>query len=189
MTEKILAEGLAEARGAVRWGCTVEALVEKLEGVQASLVSSEGRQTIHARYVIGADGMHSLVRQTAGIGFTGGSYEESFVLSDVEMTWDHGRDEVMLFFSPAGLLVVAPLPTGTYRIVATLDNAPEQPGIADVQALLEAQGPTHQLPECCKYTGVRASVCTTVWRTSTAAGVSCHWAMPRMCTVRQGVRE
>lgn len=27
--------------------------------------------------------MHSLVRQTAGIGFTGDSYEESFVLADV----------------------------------------------------------------------------------------------------------
>jgi 2-polyprenyl-6-methoxyphenol hydroxylase-like FAD-dependent oxidoreductase len=143
MTEKILAEGLAEAGGAVRWGCTVEALVETREGVQATVASSEGRHTIHAGYVVGADGMHSLVRQTAGIGFTGGSYEESFVLADVEMTWGHGRDEVMLFFSPAGLLVVAPLPAGTYRIVATLDDAPERPGVADVQALLDARGPTH----------------------------------------------
>jgi 2-polyprenyl-6-methoxyphenol hydroxylase-like FAD-dependent oxidoreductase len=143
MTEKILAEGLAEAGGAVRWGCTVEALVETREGIQVTVASSEGRQTIHARYVVGADGMHSLVRQTAGIGFTGGSYEESFVLADVEMTWGHGRDEVMLFFSPAGLLVVAPLPAGTYRLVATLDDAPERPGVADVQALLDARGPTH----------------------------------------------
>jgi 2-polyprenyl-6-methoxyphenol hydroxylase-like FAD-dependent oxidoreductase len=142
MTEEILAEGLAEAGGAVRRGCAVEALVETPEGIQASVVSSEGRQTIHARYVVGADGMHSLVRQTAGIGFAGASYEESFVLADVEMTWGHGRDEVMLFFSPAGLVVVAPLPTGTYRIVATLDNAPEYPGIADVQTLLDTRGPT-----------------------------------------------
>lgn len=142
MTEKILAEGLAEAGGAVRRGCTVEALVETPEGIQASVVSGEGRQTIHARYLVGADGMHSLVRQTAGIGFAGASYEESFVLADVEMTWGHGRDEVMLFFSPAGLVVVAPLPTGAYRIVATLDNAPEYPGIADVQTLLDTRGPT-----------------------------------------------
>ncbi len=142
MTEKILAEGLAEAGGAVRRGCTVDALVETAEGIQASVVSSEGRQTIHARYVVGADGMHSLVRETAGIGFAGARYEESFVLADVEMTWGHGRDEVMLFFSPAGLVVVAPLPTGAYRIVATLDNAPEDPGIADVQTLLDARGPT-----------------------------------------------
>lgn len=142
MTEKILAEGLAEAKGAVHWGCTVESLIETSDGVQATVVSSEGRETIHARYVIGADGMHSLVRQTAGIGFTGEAYEESFVLADVEMTWDHGRDDVMLFFSPTGLIVVAPLPNGSYRIVATLDDAPKEPGVADIQALLDARGPT-----------------------------------------------
>jgi 2-polyprenyl-6-methoxyphenol hydroxylase-like FAD-dependent oxidoreductase len=142
ITEKILAEAFAEAGGTVRWGWTVEALVETPDGVRASIVSSEGSETIHARYVVGADGMHSLVRETVGIGFTGASYEESFVLAAVEMTWSYGRDEVMLFFSSAGLVVVAPLPAGTYRIVATLDNAPEHPGIADVQALLDARGPT-----------------------------------------------
>ena len=143
MTEKILAERLAEGGGAVRWDCTVEALSETSDGVRVSVVSGAAKETIRARYVVGADGMHSLVRQTAGIGFTGQSYEESFVLADVEMTWDHGGEEVMLFFSPAGLLVVAPLPTGTYRIVATLDNAPEQAEVADVQALLDRRGPTH----------------------------------------------
>lgn len=142
LTEKILAEGLTEARGAVRRGWTVEALVETPDGVRASVASGDRNQTIHARYVVGADGMNSLVRETAGIGFSGASYEESFVLADVEMTWSHGRDEVMLFFSAAGLVVVAPLPAGTYRIVATLDSAPEQPGIADVQALLDTRGPT-----------------------------------------------
>jgi 2-polyprenyl-6-methoxyphenol hydroxylase-like FAD-dependent oxidoreductase len=142
ITEKILAEALVEAGGMVHWGCTVEALVETPTSVEATISSSAGQQTIEARYVVGADGMHSLVRQTAGIGFTGSSYEESFVLADVEMKWPHGRDEVMLFFSPAGLLVVAPLPAGTYRIVAILDNAPSQPGLADVQALLGARGPT-----------------------------------------------
>lgn len=141
-TEKILAEALVEAGGTIRWGCTVEALVETPAGVEAAIHSSTGQQTIQARYVVGADGMHSLVRQTAGIGFTGSSYEESFVLADVEMKWLHGRDEVMLFFSPAGLLVVAPLPNGAYRIVAILDNAPAQPGIADVQSLLDERGPT-----------------------------------------------
>lgn len=141
MTEKILNETLAEIKGAVRWGCAVESLLETPEGVHATLVSSEGKQTIHARYVIGADGMHSLVRQTAGIGFTGDAYEESFVLADVEMNWEHGREEVMLFFSPAGMVVVAPLPNDRYRIVATLENAPQEPNVADIQALLDARGP------------------------------------------------
>lgn len=146
-TEAILSGVLSEAQGTVgtvRRGVTVEAVKERDdgEGVTATLASPAGRQAINARYVVGADGMNSLVRQTAGIGFTGASYGESFVLADVQMEWGHGRKEVMLFFSPAGLVVVAPLPApGRYRIVATLDNAPEQPGIADVQALLDARGP------------------------------------------------
>jgi len=120
----------------------VEELVEKEDRVEATIATPQGRRMISARYVVGADGMRSLVRQTAGIGFTGASYEESFVLADVDMEWDHGHDEVMLFFSPAGLVVVAPLPGGRYRIVATLENAPEHPAVTDVQALLDERGPT-----------------------------------------------
>ena len=58
------------------------------------------------------------------------------------MTWDHGRVEVMLFFSPDGLLVVAPLPDGRFRLVATLDDAPENPGVEVAQHLLDTRGPT-----------------------------------------------
>lgn len=86
--------------------------------------------------------MHSTVRERAGIGFIGDSYEQTFVLADVRMTWPLSDREVMLFVSPAGLVVVAPLPGGRHRIVATVDDAPEQPDIADVQQLLDARGPS-----------------------------------------------
>jgi 2-polyprenyl-6-methoxyphenol hydroxylase-like FAD-dependent oxidoreductase len=142
-TESILSEALVKAGSAVRWGWMLESLAETPEGVEASLVAEGNTQTVRARYVVGADGMHSLVRQTAGIGFSGASYEESFVLADVDMEWGHGDDEVMLFFSPAGLVVVAPLPGGRFRVVATLDDAPREPGVADIQALLDGRGPTH----------------------------------------------
>jgi 2-polyprenyl-6-methoxyphenol hydroxylase-like FAD-dependent oxidoreductase len=142
VTERILNEALAERGLAVQRGWALERLTEQAGLVHAGLATPNGRRTVRARYVIGADGMHSLVRKTAGIEFPGGRYEESFVLADVEMNWSHGRDEVMLFFSPAGLVVVAPLPGGAFRIVATLDDAPEHPGVQDVQALLDARGPT-----------------------------------------------
>jgi 2-polyprenyl-6-methoxyphenol hydroxylase-like FAD-dependent oxidoreductase len=144
VTERILVESLAERGLGVRRGWTVERLTQGADGVQADVTTPQGLRTIAARYVIGADGMHSVVRQAAGIEFPGSRYEESFVLADVEMTWAHGRDEVMLFFSPAGLVVVAPLPGGSFRIVATLDDAPERPSIDDVQALLDARGPTEK---------------------------------------------
>jgi 2-polyprenyl-6-methoxyphenol hydroxylase-like FAD-dependent oxidoreductase len=142
VTERILNESLAERGLVVQRGWTLERLTEKAGIVHAELATPNGRRTVRARYVVGADGMHSLVRQTAGIEFPGSRYEESFVLADVEMNWSHARDEVMLFFSPAGLVVVAPLPGGAFRIVATLDEAPERPGVEDVQALLDARGPT-----------------------------------------------
>jgi 2-polyprenyl-6-methoxyphenol hydroxylase-like FAD-dependent oxidoreductase len=103
--------------------------------------SGNVEQEIRARYVVGADGMHSVVREAAGIGFVGAPYGESFVLADVKMDWPLGVDEVSLFFSPAGLVVVAPLPDGSYRIVATMDDAPEHPVIADIQQLLDERGP------------------------------------------------
>lgn len=40
-----------------------------------------------ADYAVGADGMHSVVREAAGIGFRGAPYEESFVLADVATDW------------------------------------------------------------------------------------------------------
>jgi 2-polyprenyl-6-methoxyphenol hydroxylase-like FAD-dependent oxidoreductase len=57
------------------------------------------------------------------------------------MRWALSTDEVMLFLSPEGLLVAAPLPGGRHRLVATMDDAPERPGLADVQRLLDERGP------------------------------------------------
>lgn len=141
-TEAILRDALARSGVEVDWGWSVESLAENAGGVLAELASRERRIRVQARYVVGADGMDSLVRRSAGIGYQGGTYDASFVLADVDLHWGHGRDEVMLFFSPAGLVVVAPLPGGRFRIVATMDEAPATPGLGDIQALLDARGPT-----------------------------------------------
>ena len=46
-----------------------------------------------------------------------------------------------LTFGAAGLTVVAPLPGGHYRIVATVDDAPATPDLAFVQRLLDERAP------------------------------------------------
>jgi 2-polyprenyl-6-methoxyphenol hydroxylase-like FAD-dependent oxidoreductase len=96
---------------------------------------------IEAAWLIGCDGMHSRVREAAGISFEGAAYEQSFVLADVHMDCPFPRDEVNLFFSPDGLAVVAPLPENRFRFVATADDAPAAPSCEYVQALLDARGP------------------------------------------------
>ena len=145
VTERILAERLVEIGGTVNRGVAAESV--DTHGERARVVVNAGgkRRTIEARYVVGADGMHSLVRQSAGIAFEGERYEQSFVLADVEMDWPLAREEVMLFFSPAGLLVVAPLPNGQFRIVAVKDEAPERPDVETVQAILAASGPARSI--------------------------------------------
>jgi len=142
VTERVLTDRLVALGGAIRRGITATEVRQDATGVHVSLTSEAGMHSIAARYVVGADGMHSMVRAAAGAEFAGGAHQESFILADVSMEWSHGRDEVMLFFSPAGLVVVVPLPNGNFRIVATLDDAPEHPSVGDVQTLIETRGPT-----------------------------------------------
>lgn len=141
VTESVLLERLRELGGQVLRPRVLTDLRQDATGATATL--DDGRQ-VRARYVVGTDGMHSTVRERAGIGFTGGSYGESFLLADVRLTGGVPHDEVILYFSPAGMVVVAPLPGGAHRIVATVANAPEHPDAGYLQALLDARGPASE---------------------------------------------
>jgi 2-polyprenyl-6-methoxyphenol hydroxylase-like FAD-dependent oxidoreductase len=143
-TEALLAARLKALGGELVRSCEVTSL--RQENDSATVIARRnGTETqIRARYVIGCDGMHSAVREQAGIEFEGGSYESAFILGDVTMDWPIPRKEVSLFFSPAGLFVVAPLPHDRFRIVATVDQAPEHPTVSDLQQLLVERGPALQ---------------------------------------------
>jgi 2-polyprenyl-6-methoxyphenol hydroxylase-like FAD-dependent oxidoreductase len=139
-TESVLLQRLTELGGSVVRPRTLAALRQVANGVDAEL---DDGQVLRARYVVGADGMHSVVRDEAGIGFSGAAYGESFVLADVQLAGGVPHDEVVLYFSPAGLVVVAPLPGGVHRVVATVSEAPEQPDARFVQALLDERAAEH----------------------------------------------
>jgi 2-polyprenyl-6-methoxyphenol hydroxylase-like FAD-dependent oxidoreductase len=141
VTERVLLERLVALGGRVLRPRALQRLAHDASGATATL---DDGTAVCARYVVGCDGMHSAVRAQAQIAFSGGSYGESFVLADVRLSGAVPRDEVMLYFSPAGMVVVAPLPDGVHRIVATVDDAPEQPSAADVQTLLDARGPKRE---------------------------------------------
>lgn len=141
VTERILTERLIALGGTIHRGVAASVINQDETGARAVLTTGEGECAVSARYVVGADGMHSIVRAAAGTAFKGSDYKETFVLTDVEMRWSLGHNEVSLFFSPAGLVVVAPLPGGLFRIVATLEDAPERPSIPDIQRLIDTRGP------------------------------------------------
>lgn len=153
-TEACLVERLEELGGRVRRGVVAEGFDVHPDHVRAWVNAGGVKRSIDARYVVGADGMHSVVRKAAKIEFEGSAFEHSFVLADIEMGWSGGRKEVMLCFTPAGPLVIAPLPAERrYRIVAAMENAPEKPGIADIRDILARHGPK----------GAADSVTSLVW--------------------------
>jgi 2-polyprenyl-6-methoxyphenol hydroxylase-like FAD-dependent oxidoreductase len=137
-TEQVLLARFTAMGGKVMRPRQLVALAQEAACISATL---DDGSRLRVRYAVGADGMHSTVREQAGIAFTGGSYGESFLLADVRLDGQLPDDEVILYFSPAGMVVVAPLPGGMHRIVATVAEAPEQPDAACVQALLDARGP------------------------------------------------
>lgn len=139
VTEATLLERLTEVGGTVLRPLTLTALEPDDAGVTAVFA---GGQRVRASYVVGADGMQSAVREQVGIGFTGAAYAESFALADVRLSGAALPDgEVIMYFSAAGMMVVAPLPGGVYRIVAAVDEAPQRPDRAYVQRLLDTRGP------------------------------------------------
>jgi 2-polyprenyl-6-methoxyphenol hydroxylase-like FAD-dependent oxidoreductase len=145
-TERILLGALHEQGGRVHWEHEAVGLRQVDGGVELVVRGARGEGRVRARYVVGCDGGHSFARGALGIPFQGEAYPQSFVLADVRMGWALPDDEVQLFFSPDGLVVVAPLPQGHHRVVATMDEAPADPSLSDVQALLDARGPQAQRP-------------------------------------------
>jgi 2-polyprenyl-6-methoxyphenol hydroxylase-like FAD-dependent oxidoreductase len=133
-TERILLARVVELGGEVLRPKVLTSVTQDANGATATFA---GGDTLHASYVVGADGMHSTVREQTDIKFDGDSYEQSFVLADVHMAGMTPTAEVILVWAKAGLTVIAPLPDGSFRIVAPLEDAPEEPSPELIQRLID----------------------------------------------------
>jgi 2-polyprenyl-6-methoxyphenol hydroxylase-like FAD-dependent oxidoreductase len=136
-TERLLLDRVRELGGDVERPRVLKSVTQDSDGATVTFADGD---TKRARYVVGADGMHSTVREQAGIEFRGEPYAQSFVLADVHLTGEVPTAEVVLFWDSAGLAVVAPLPDGSFRIVAPVDDAPEVPSVAVIQDILDSRG-------------------------------------------------
>jgi len=67
-TEKLLLDRLVELGGSVIRPKTLTSITQDADGVTATFDDGD---VIRARYAVGADGIHSTVREQAGIGFRG----------------------------------------------------------------------------------------------------------------------
>ena len=142
-----------------------------------------------ARYVVGADGYHSLVRQASGIGFSPGTYAEAFVLADLHMDWPLPQEEMQVFLAAEGMVLVAPFAGNRFRVVATVAEAPSEPSLSDVQRILDSRGHGGPRRGCAMLCGRRGFASTMGSRRGIAPAARFWSAMPPMCTARPAARE
>ncbi|SAL47807.1 monooxygenase FAD-binding protein [Caballeronia terrestris] len=140
-TERLLTEHLASFGVWIERGVELHDFSQGAAGVQASLRHPNGREeTLRPSYMIAADGAHSLVRHRLDIGFTGKTFEQTFLLADLQVDSDWADDEFHIFASGEGLAALFPMGNDRARLIADLHVAPESdhgPTLDDCRAIVE----------------------------------------------------
>ena len=109
-------------------GVTVERRIELIRfaneqnGVTARLRGPDGQEhDCAANYIAGCDGARSIVRETVGTGFPGGTYRQVFYVADVEAAGPALNGELHIDLDQADFLGVFPLAgAGQARLIGTV---------------------------------------------------------------------
>src|SRR5262245_46179928 len=103
ITERLLTEDLERHGGGVERGRGLVAVEQDADASTAVLRHGRQEETVRCRYVVGADGAHSRVRDATRIPVVGGDYASTFVVAEVDGTWPYSHDEATIIVGPAGI--------------------------------------------------------------------------------------
>jgi 2-polyprenyl-6-methoxyphenol hydroxylase-like FAD-dependent oxidoreductase len=128
-TETLLARGIVVERG-------VECLEieEHADHVRALCSSGE----IQARYLVGCDGAHSIVRKQLKIPFQGEAFPSLFALADVQVEGEIPQKEFMVFWSSQGVVGLVPM-SGEKRYRLILQGDTTQATLPQIEAMVRAR--------------------------------------------------
>jgi 2-polyprenyl-6-methoxyphenol hydroxylase-like FAD-dependent oxidoreductase len=120
-TESILTEFLSDRNHHVDRQTELKDFSQNNDYVSAILKLPDGREeTITAKYLVGADGAHSIVRERLRIPFGGRTYEQSLFVLDCRAEIDIPGDEMYLAFSGKAFGGFFPLTNGRWRILGNM---------------------------------------------------------------------
>jgi 2-polyprenyl-6-methoxyphenol hydroxylase-like FAD-dependent oxidoreductase len=128
--ERLLLEHLAAHGVMVERRTELKGFTDEGGAIRARLLRPDGQQeTIEAAYVAGCDGARSLVRETLGTGFPGGTYRQVFYVADIDGDGPPVDGELHIDLDEADFLAVFPLAgAGRARLIGTVrDERAEQP--------------------------------------------------------------
>ena len=145
-TEDILRNRLQGLGGSVRFGCELVGFSQLAQGVSADLLGPSGTETVKARFLVGADGGRSAVRNLSGLRLEGDNPEiEGLLIGDVcvdGLSRDHWHVWGASLREFVGL---CPLPsTDSFQFTATLKPGDDpEPSLEALQAALDARAFEH----------------------------------------------
>jgi 2-polyprenyl-6-methoxyphenol hydroxylase-like FAD-dependent oxidoreductase len=137
--EEALRLRLAEFGGSAEFGTVLQSFQQSDERVSAVVVKHGKPETITARWLVGCDGGHSVVRKHAGITFVGETREEvRMIVADVEVD-GLDRDAWHMWSHEAGMVTLCPLPSiNAFQFQASIAPGQEpELSLANMQAILE----------------------------------------------------
>lgn len=145
--ERWLVDQLDDMGVRVEWNTRLESFSQDGDRVRARLTRADGStEDVQADYLCGCDGVRSVVRETLGLGFTGGTYKQLYYVADVTIEGGFERD---LFFNLGENTLALMLPVrsrGVQRLIglvpsslASADDAEStRIGFEDIRAEVEA---------------------------------------------------
>ncbi|WP_214409626.1 FAD-dependent monooxygenase [Sphaerisporangium fuscum] len=132
--EAVLRDRLAELGAHVEMAAEVTELAQDDDEVTVTLRTSEGPRLVRARYVIGCDGGHSIVRRQSGITLEGTTYERHrWYLGDVHIDGLDRHCQHIWMTPEHGVLSLFPLPgTDLWQFQASIpadEQSPAEPSL------------------------------------------------------------
>jgi 2-polyprenyl-6-methoxyphenol hydroxylase-like FAD-dependent oxidoreductase len=135
-TEALLERRLGELRPeSLRRGVEVRALHDRGTHVDVIAAADGAELTLPARYVVGADGVRSGIRDLLGIEWLPHRGRAHYVMGDTRD--DTGAPaSALLHFEPAGVVESFPMPGGMRRWVAWVRRPPAEPTAAGLATIV-----------------------------------------------------
>ena len=120
--ERLLIERLEALGVSVERGTELVAFTDEGDRIRACLRAPDGHEvTCETSYIAGCDGARSIVRQTIGTGFPGGTYRQLFYVADVEASGPAINGELHIDLDEADFLAVFALAgEGRARLIGTV---------------------------------------------------------------------
>jgi 2-polyprenyl-6-methoxyphenol hydroxylase-like FAD-dependent oxidoreductase len=146
-TERLLEERLQRLGVSVERSTEATALRIGADRVEARLRHADGREeTVHADWLAGCDGAHSIVRHALAAPFSGETMNSDWILADVHMKgYPFPDTDVAVYWARDGVLPIFPISPGRYRVIANIlpiggDRA-RDPTLEEIQTIVEQRGP------------------------------------------------